>query len=63
MELPNNNGTCIVLVLIYIRLLTTTHLHNKAAVVTKTFVNLFVEVYNFNTAGASIIILITHAGD
>ena len=50
MEAPNNNdiciiqvpiyihSACIVQVLIYISLLTITHLHDKAAVVTKTLV-------------------------
>ena len=38
-QVPINNGTCIVQAMIYIHLLTITCLHNKAAVVTKSLYN------------------------
>ena len=55
MEVPTNNGICIVQLSVYIGLLIITRWHNKAAVVACKSICVGVQ----DTAGASIIMLIT----
>ena len=57
MEAPNNNERLYSAAADLHLLVNDNTLHNKAAVATKTLVNLFVYVYNFDTAGTSIISL------